>query len=112
MNGLTPGYEYTFEVVQELKSGGLEHASVSARMTSTSEGGGSKCVVCNSAESNDSCNTEGLSCDVAQNQMCQTVVRVSNGLPPRFEKRCKQRQACLNEENIYNKHGMCAGGDR
>merc|ERR1712176_1492233 len=70
VKGLTPGYEYTFEVVQELKSGAQEHASVSARMTSNSEGGGSKCVVCNSAESNDSCNTEGLSCDVAQNQMC------------------------------------------
>ena len=73
---------------------------------------GDKCVVCHSDESNEACNARAESCDRAGNQVCQTVVRVENGLAPRFEKRCKQKQACKNQRAIYKKTGICQGGTR
>lgn len=117
LEGLTPGYTYEFEIVKEFASGRKERGVDNAKMTTTStdgagNSGGTKCVVCHSDESNDECNKRALSCDAAQNQMCQTVVRVENGQAPRYEKRCKQRQACKNERAIYKQTGICQGGTR
>ena len=113
LHGLTPGYTYDFEVIREYENGRKERGAKSAQLGGGQSGSnGSRCVVCHGDESNDECNKRALSCDTAQNQMCQTVVRVENGLAPRFEKRCKQRQACKNEEQIYKSTGICAGGTR
>ena len=65
------------------------------------------CAVCNSVEGNVKCNNVGQTCDTTKDQMCQTVVRKENGLPARFEKRCKQRQACLQESAMYKAMGLC-----
>ena len=115
LNGLTPGYTYEFEIIREFQQGRKERGTDQAKMTSIGGENGSiggKCVVCHGDESNDACNARAESCDPAMNQMCQTVVRVENGLAPRFEKRCKQREACKNERRIYKQHGMCQGGTR
>ena len=109
---MTPGLTYRFEIFAEYQDGRVDRAETSAMTTDTQEGAAAKCVVCNSSNSNDECNLQANSCDVAQNQVCQTVVRVSNGQHPKFEKRCKQRQACQNESAIYKQHGICKGGDR
>jgi hypothetical protein len=44
--------------------------------------------------------------------MCQTVVRAENGLPARFEKRCKQKLACENQRAMFKAMGLCGGGSR
>merc|ERR1711935_1064388 len=116
LDGLIPGYTYEFEIVKQFNTGRKERGVNSAKMTSNggADGGSgeAKCVVCHSDESNDECNKRALSCDAAQNQMCQTVVRVENGQAPRYEKRCKQKQACKNERAIYAQTGICQGGTR
>ena len=71
--------------------------------------GSMKCAVCNSVVGNEECNNEGLSCDATKNQVCQTVVRIENNLPARYEKRCKQKLACENEKAMYKSYGMCGG---
>ena len=73
----------------------------------SSEAQGSKCIVCHSVEGNEACNASGLSCEARPDQVCQTLVRASNGLPPRFEKRCKQKIACENERAMYKSRGEC-----
>ena len=115
LEGLTPGYTYEFEIIRQFQQGRKERGTDQAKMTSMGGENGSiggKCVVCHGDESNDECNARAESCDPAMNQMCQTVVRVENGLAPRFEKRCKQRQACKNERAIYKQTGICQGGTR
>ena len=110
LSGLTPGFKYDIKMIITETDGNSFSASITSTVSNNSIG--AQCMVCHSVEGNEHCNAAGLTCEARHDQVCQTVVRASNGLPARFEKRCKQKLACENEKAMFKSSGQCGGGAR
>jgi hypothetical protein len=111
LTGLKSGTKYDISVVIQNLDGKIS-GSASTFVPEDTSKVGNTCVVCHSELGNEACNNAGLTCQTTKNQVCQTVVRASNGLPARFEKRCKQKLACENEKAMFKSSGQCGGGGR
>jgi len=110
LSGLRAGYRYQISLV--VFEGDDAFSDTKEESIQSEANSGTQCIECHSEMGNEECNAKGLSCTARGDQVCQTVVRASNGLPARFEKRCKQKLACENERALFKSHGICGGGSR
>ncbi|CBY31454.1 unnamed protein product [Oikopleura dioica] len=110
--GATPGFKYLVSMKVVLSDDTELNVKANASLTHPKNEDLYKCIVCNSKVGNTACNDERQHCDITKGQMCQTVVRAENGLPARFEKRCKQKLACENQRAMFKAMGLCGGGSR